>query len=135
MAFSPGDTYEPVEQNPLYALVSKDLPKRIAAVRAPVPLAGTEEITEEQAAFIESKEKANDKWQQFTAYSDPQRIPLNGIDSVSDLRVAPLVASTWSQSDVAGKACYNYYTPPNDANDLANYVCGCVATAMAQVMR
>ena len=48
--------------------------------------------------------------------------------SVSDLRVATLVESRWSQSTAAGYNCYNYYTPNN-------YVCGCVATAMAQLMR
>ena len=50
---------------------------------------------------------------------------------VSDVRVAPMVQSKWQQ-DFAdeGKTvvCYNYYTPNN-------YVCGCTATAMSQVMR
>lgn len=47
---------------------------------------------------------------------------------VSDVRVEPFVASTWDQADVGGIYCYNYYTPNH-------YVCGCVATAMAQLMR
>jgi len=42
------------------------------------------------------------------------------------------VQSHWGQSTVSGfwgeYNCYNYYTPNN-------YVCGCVATAMAQIMR
>lgn len=42
----------------------------------------------------------------------------------TDMRVAPLVKSKWSQDDHGE----NYYTPNN-------YVCGCVATAMAQIMR
>ena len=42
----------------------------------------------------------------------------------TDLRVAPLVKSKWSQKGHGE----NYYTP-------SNYVCGCVATAMAQIMR
>lgn len=53
------------------------------------------------------------------------------VKSVSDVRVAPLVKSEWSQ-DFADKMdtinCYNYYTPNN-------YVCGCTATAMSQIMR
>ena len=53
------------------------------------------------------------------------------VRSVSDVRVAPLVKSAWSQ-DFADKRktvnCYNYYTPNN-------YVCGCTATAMSQIMR
>ena len=51
-----------------------------------------------------------------------------GISSVSDVRVAPIVQSKWNQSYVGNKKVYNYYTPNN-------YVCGCVATAGAQIMR
>jgi len=59
-----------------------------------------------------------------------------GLPSVSDVRVAPLTQTTWDQSTVGGSvACYNYYTPPNAEGSSANYVCGCVATAMAQLMR
>ncbi len=45
-----------------------------------------------------------------------------------DLRVAPLVTTAWGQSYVNGNLCYNKYTP-------GNYVCGCVATMGAQLMR
>lgn len=48
--------------------------------------------------------------------------------SLDDVRVSPLVQSKWNQSTVDSKNVYNYYTPNN-------YVCGCVATAMAQLMR
>ncbi len=48
--------------------------------------------------------------------------------SVEDLRVSPLLESTWDQTTAGGKKVYNYYTP-------GNVYCGCVATAMAQVMR
>jgi hypothetical protein len=51
-----------------------------------------------------------------------------GLPNISDVRVAPLVQSRWNQAEVAGGYCYNYYTPKN-------YVCGCVATAMSQLMR
>lgn len=49
-------------------------------------------------------------------------------ENISDLRVAPLLASKWNQEKAGGKPCYNYYAPNN-------YPCGCVATAMGQVMR
>lgn len=58
-----------------------------------------------------------------------------------DLRVGPLVKSQWSQSLSNGQACWNYYTPNGSdpdafvAGDTGNVVCGCVATAMAQIMR
>lgn len=48
--------------------------------------------------------------------------------SLIDLRVAPLLESRWDQKEAQGSPCYNYYTPNN-------YPCGCVATAIAQVMR
>ena len=48
--------------------------------------------------------------------------------SVDDVRVAPLVKSKWNQGTVGSKKVYNYYAPNE-------YLCGCVATAMAQIMR
>ena len=48
--------------------------------------------------------------------------------TLSDVRVSPLVQSKWDQEDVGSTWCYNYYTPNH-------YVCGCVATATAQIMR
>ena len=50
-----------------------------------------------------------------------------------DLRVAPLVQSQWDQEDADGKLCYNRYTPILKTGRHAT--CGCVATAMAQIMR
>jgi hypothetical protein len=62
----------------------------------------------------------------------------SGIPSVSDLRVAPFIQTHWSQTttnDAAdGAACYNYYTFPYAPGDPTNYPCGCVATAMGQMM-
>ena len=49
--------------------------------------------------------------------------------SISDVRVAPLLKTKWGQSyDASGKRCFNYYTPNN-------YLCGCTATAGAQILR
>lgn len=54
--------------------------------------------------------------------------PVGSVGSVLDLRVAPLVQSTWNQGTEQGANCYNYYTPNNDVD-------GCVATALGQLMR
>jgi len=53
-----------------------------------------------------------------------------------DVRVASFLPTRWSQSDVKGETCYNYYTPPvkKENGNIENAVCGCVATAMAQTM-
>ena len=53
---------------------------------------------------------------------------ISSTSSISDLRVPPLLKSKWGQSTNNGKRIYNYYTPYNS-------VCGCVATAMSQIMR
>lgn len=47
---------------------------------------------------------------------------------VSDVRVIPLIQSAWGQTTVCRLPCYNYYVPNQ-------YPAGCLATAMAQVMR
>jgi len=60
--------------------------------------------------------------------SDPGTSPVGSVGTVSDIRVAPLVQSAWNQGTAAGMNCYNYYTPNNDVD-------GCVATALAQLMR
>ena len=53
----------------------------------------------------------------------------SGLSAVGDVRVAPLLPTKWYQlGDGAGAPCYNYYTPNE-------YCCGCVATAMSQIMR
>ena len=51
-----------------------------------------------------------------------------GKSKISDVRVAPLLKTKWGQSYVAGKPCFNYYTP-------SHYLCGCTATASAQILR
>lgn len=50
------------------------------------------------------------------------------MDSIPDIRVPALVKSKWDQGKADGSYCYNYYTP-------GHFVCGCVATCMAQIMR
>ena len=49
-------------------------------------------------------------------------------DAIDDVRVAPLVETSWGQGEHQVQGAYNYYTPHH-------YVCGCVATAGSQVMR
>ena len=74
------------------------------------------------------------RWQELLAAGALRRmlfLTSQGIASIGDMRVEPLLASKWNQSTAGnfkdGNICYNYYTPDNA-------VCGCVATAMAQVM-
>ncbi len=124
IGFAPSGRFDPSTDNPLGALVSNDLPGRIAG-------ANGIEAARAQGPFL----AARNKWERLKS-AKPIAAGIDlGLPSVSDVRVAPLTQTTWDQSTVGGNACYNYYTPPYGAGSSANYVCGCVATAMAQLMR
>ena len=126
IGFAPHGQFDPSTQNPLGALVSNDLPNRHASVKG---------ITAANAQG--SPRAAKSKWERLNRMDQagPGVEPL-GITAVSDVWVAPLTQTAWSQStDSSGNACYNYYTPPYAAGCASNYFCGCTATAMAQLMR
>lgn len=70
------------------------------------------------------------RWQELLAAGSWRRTLLaasQGIADIGDVRVDPLTTSKWGQGTNGKRGCYNYYTPGYS-------VCGCVATAMAQVM-
>ncbi len=132
-----GQTYNPSDDSPLGALVSGDIPNRIAAVRAlDADINGlqTEASITNRAALLNAGTRASDKWSQLSSQDDTadSSIGILGTSSISDVRVAPLVQSTWGQTTVGGYTggitCYNYYIQNN-------WPCGCVATAMVQLMR
>jgi hypothetical protein len=145
ICFAEKGQYNPSADNPLGALVGRDLPARIAAakdVQFGVFIQTLDKIIQRSQAG-----SAAAKWKKLTdsavqssgavvAQSEAGTLELSG---VSGVRVAPLVASRWGQANIGGygnyPACFNYYTPPNSAGDPNNYPCGCVATAMAQLMR
>ncbi len=152
-------TYDPSPDNPLGALVNRDLKGRIAAVRDIQKLQAT--------AAMETALNFQSRWEQLTVLAKQSKgsmeskgPPVIGLPSVSDPRVDPLLLSKWGQTtccapqgDPCALACYNYYTPPSDPCDPCdfaiisspgspspygnpnNYPCGCLATAMAQLMR
>jgi hypothetical protein len=132
ICFADDGTYNPSSDNPLGALVSHDLPNRIAAARnLQTAQAQAQSLNQQQQIFQELSAEAQFKWNELlTMAGSPS---LLGISSVSEVWVAPLVQSTWGQTDLywctpPAPTCYNYSTP-------GNYPCGCVATAMAQLMR
>jgi hypothetical protein len=130
IAFVVRGRFDPSDDNPLGALVSRDVPARIAAVRGVQVSTGgnaqNKDVRERQAAFEKSCLKAQGKWAQLEDYDETAET--TAIPSGSDVWVQPFVQSTWDQGDVDDLPCYNYYTPNN-------YFCGCVATAMAQLLR
>ena len=108
-------------RSPLWALLNSDLSSRRATPRGGGGLAYASSAASESGSNAAT-------WRRLVAAGagpdyagadlDPSRT------SVSDVRVDMLVKSKWSQ----GSNIWNYYTPKN-------YVCGCVATAAAQIMR
>ncbi|MHC1727041.1 MAG: C10 family peptidase [Syntrophobacteraceae bacterium] len=122
--FAPGGAYDPSITNPVGALVEGDVPARVLDVREE-----EQKALRNGLAFAPSGQsgEAKRKWD-WLKEPGVRLLESNGLGSISDVRVAPLVQSRWGQSSAAGYLCYNYYTPNN-------YVCGCVATAAAQLMR
>jgi hypothetical protein len=120
IAFAAKGRYNPSSSTPLGALVTRDVPRRVTGARN----------AERQAALGvvplqpgQSHDRARQKWETLESGQ------LDSSQSViSDPRVEPLLQSKWNQTEVAGNYCFNYYTPNY-------YPCGCVATALAQIMR
>jgi len=131
ICFAAMGTYDPSDDNPLGALVSRDLPARITAARGLRATAGS---VAQQMALQKASVKAQSKWINLHAYYDMAEgdtVGTLGLSGVSDVRVAPLVQSKWYQGNYDGSPCYNYYTE----FDGTRYLTGCTATAMAQLIR
>ena len=125
IAFAAKGTYDPSEKNPLGALVARDLPQRVAHARHH---ANTAEGFKNLAHW--------QKLQTLSLGSTNSDIGItNNPKAIADIRIPPLLATSWNQGISAdGNACFNFFTPPYMAGDPDNSVCGCVATAMAQLM-
>lgn len=148
--------------SPAYALLSRDYRIRMEADAEAVKSALEPQISEKYRFYLDRQrmlERNRKEWARlgggdYDAESalkgtlawygkDDWFIKIYTANSLYDTRVKPLVQSRWNQSTVAGQACYNFYTPnekdPEDAFGYAgkadNAVCGCVATALAQVLR
>jgi hypothetical protein len=127
VGFASAGQFDPSNANPLGALVSNDLSARVAYAQQ----AGS-------APSDTNALRAQAKWQRLDPPDGGPVITSKALTTVSDVRIAPLTQTTWSQqtaADVGTAACYNYYTPPSVNGSMANYPAGCVATAMAQLMR
>jgi hypothetical protein len=130
ICFVPVGTYNPSDDNPLGALVSRDVPGRIAAVRALQPAEGKERNNKE-TALQKASLKAQSKWRDLQMYAE--MAGTMDVSITSEPLVSDLLQSTWGQTTVGditpgGITCYNYYT-------LNNWPCGCIATTMAQLIR
>lgn len=154
IAFSDsGTTNDLVFGNPLWAMLCSDLAQRNEEARmieasyvAPAALSMSGAMPTVQPEHAQANKA---KWERYAqsaktsatrvtsllaaAQTDPmdaesESPSYGGLPSVSDQRIAPILQTKWSQLTAQGLTCYNYFTP-------SNYYAGCVATAMAQLLR
>jgi hypothetical protein len=121
--------FDPSPANVLGAMVGRDLPSRVGTARkVERKLHGShrEYVTQKEAVTLIRSLSARVKWRKLSESDVP--LPVTYSSGVSDVRVSPLLSTTWGQDYVGSGYCYNYYTPNH-------YYDGCVATAMAQFMR
>ena len=84
-----------------------------------------------------ARQEAQERWNNYLRLIDEQGGLVQKVVAASayDVEEGPFLASEWGQwRDGGGNAAFNYYTPNMGDGDPDNYVCGCVATAMAQVL-
>lgn len=132
IAFADDGTYDPSFENPLGALVSRDVEERVVAARK------TETLL--YSATLAQIPASQSKWRRLEELGNEAsgRVLLMGLSNCSDIVVPPLLQTKWSQEECCTSpylSCYNYYVPPFGVDDPYNYPCGCTATAMAQLMR
>ena len=119
LTFADGQDCEPSPHDPLMTLVTADISRRIAEAYSKTSgQIGVQSVTDAQA-----------KWYELIGRADSARdsIGILSRQTISDIRVAPLLKTRWAQGSICSRPCYDYYTP-------RHYVAGCVATSMAQLM-
>ena len=124
VAFSSGGDLVESDSNPLWVLLKSDLALRVGE---DVGASGKSGLLKATAGGSSGSDNEA-KWDRLLGKSGGLLRASQGVFLISDVRVAPLVQSKWNQGNVGDSPCYNCYTPNN-------YVCGCVATAGAQIMR
>ncbi len=122
IGFSADGAYDFTFENPLVALTTNDLNGRLEAFMNTYYL--------QAAVETQTTDKTQGKWRHYINFAGDSKgqYRLMSLTNPGDIRVLPLLRSQWGQAKACGDDLYNYYTP-------SNYPCGCLATAMAQVMR
>ena len=139
LAFSEtGDGLDLDERNPFWALLRGDIAARETAAGIVRDGGATEKENTRRTAPTASQRKwanllSDDGVMNGDGTGFKTQMAAQGVSAISDVRVAPFIQSKWSQSTSdnyygSTEYCYNYYTPNH-------YVCGCTATAIAQIMR
>jgi len=152
IAFANDGIYQASDDHPLGAMVNKDLSQRLAKIHE----AQQEERTQVHSLKMRVPSPSQKKWGRLQRFSydlggvEKHVLEEGQLHAIDDVCVLPLTQSKWSQSLCTyepRRACYNYYTPraywvryPDEygveqiPGDADNFLAGCVATALAQVM-
>ena len=132
--------FDPVPENPLYSILTKDMAMRKDALEAAKAENGGNFMKAQNNMSGESPET---KWTELlTDIQDGFGGYKYATGNPSDIRVNALVGTQWGQSThnglPSGVTVFNYYTPLGGIGmgqgNPNNAVCGCVATAMSQLL-
>ena len=126
IAFSDSPDADLSEDNPALSLFREDLETRMRVAELEPGPNGKKTVNDGDAA--QRSAECELEWQELLSDGGTGKENAGRISSIGDIRVPALMSSTWGQSTVGSLNTWNYYTPNN-------WVCGCVATAMAQLMR
>ena len=130
-----GDFSKLDRSSPLWAFLNRDLSARHAAVSGTVPLMNVYvahrllRLPVNRKAWAEAEDAEADVTPGLS-YGLAYAAPIKS-GQPSDTRVPAMMRTQWSQ----GSGVWNYFTPPGNEGSSKNAVCGCVATATAQIMR
>ncbi len=119
------------DDNPFWTLLRGDIAAREATagvVRGAGSASGRRSAVSRARPASATSTTAQRKWSALLGGGTRLQSAGDGVPSLSDMRVPPLVQSQWGQDEIGVEPCFNLYTPNNDP-------CGCVATAGAQIMR
>ena len=123
LAFFEGSTFEASEKSPVWAMLSTDA----AGCAAALEKTDASGASNGRLLAAGRKSKAERKWAELLGETSGARLlAASGTSksAVSDVRVAPLLETTWYQTGHGE----NLYTPNQ-------YLSGCSATAGAQILR
>ncbi len=141
IAISPESDLVEDPRNPLWSLLVSDMAARRQTAASAGNGRGSGLLSAAASAGSAPASSAAARWARLTMSGDaaaatgPRLLSAgatrdagSGKSKISDVRVSPLLKTKWGQDYVAGNTCFNYYTPGNS-------VCGCTATAGAQILR
>ena len=150
VAFLDGDDVDEADGNPLWTILQADMAARLAHIAAVRDAAISTGLVSHAPRTRDSGNPVNPAnpvqnapfaaaeaaWADLLADEAPapssrlrKAAAIPDASGLSDLRVPALLATKWDQRNGAA----NYYTPSYAAGDPANYPCGCVALAGAQM--